>query len=235
MKKMITGLVTALLLLGCADGGSTQNAGNHYNYTFAVDTEGWTGGFADYDKYEEANYELSFSHSRLPAPLNENDGAIRISGNNHSDDLFMFMKTRINELDANTTYEVTFTVVFASNVADYSAGIGGSPGEGVTLKVGATTIEPLAVEDASGYYRMNIDKGNQSNGGSDMMVIGDFSNDSNENTYRLKTVRNTVPLYVTADENGSAWMIVGTDSGFEGTTTIYYNQVTIDLTKIPSN
>jgi len=235
MKKMIAGVIAALVLLGCADGGSTQNAGSHYNYTFAVDAEGWTGGFADYDKYREARYGLSFSHSRLPSPLNENDGAIRISGNNRSDELFMFIKTRIGALDINTTYEVVFTVEFASNAADESGDHDGSAGEDVTLKVGAMTMEPLAVEDASGYYRMNIDKGIQASSGSNMVAIGDFSNDSGSDAYRLKTVRNTTPLYVTADENGSAWMIVGTDSGFRGRTTIYYNQVSIDLRKITSD
>jgi hypothetical protein len=233
MKKVIASFVTALFLVGCADGGSTQNAGRHYNYTFAVDTEGWQGGFADYDRDLESIYALRFSHSTLPEPLDTHEGAIRIAGNNHSDDLFMFMKTRINKLDANATYAVTFTVEFASNVADGMVGIGGSPGEGVTLKAGAVTIEPKAVVDGSGYYRMNIDKGTQTNGGRDMVVIGDFSNDSDTDTYRLKTVRNTAPLYVTADENGSVWLIVGTDSGFEGVTEIYYNDVTVDLEKRP--
>jgi hypothetical protein len=231
MKKMITGLVTALLLLGCADGGSTQNAGSHYNYTFAVDTEGWTGGFADYDIDLEPIYELRFSHSTLPEPLDTYEGAVRIAGNNHSDDLFMFMKTRIDQLDANATYAVTFTVEFASNVADGMAGVGGSPGEGVVLKAGATAFEPKTIIDESGYYRMNIDKGTQTNSGRDMVIIGDFSNDSDTNRYKLKTVHNSVPLYVTADENGSIWVIVGTDSGFEGQTEIYYNNVTVDLQK----
>jgi len=231
MKKVIAGFVAALFLVGCADGGSTQNAGTHYNYTFAVDTEGWQGGFADYAKDMEESYELRFSHSTLPEPLNTNEGAVRMSGNNHSDDLFMFMKTRLNELDANATYAVTFTVEFASNIPDNTPGIGGSPGEGVLIKAGATTIEPMAVLDSSGYYRMNIDKGNQVSSGADMVVIGDFSNDSDIAEYRLKTVKNSTPLYVTADENGSAWLIIGTDSGFEGVTEIYYNDVTVDLDK----
>ena len=34
---------------------------------------------------------------------------------------------------------------------------------------------------------------------------------------------------VTTDENGSLWFIVGTDSGFEGLTTIYYSTTSIAL------
>jgi len=235
MKKIIAGLITALFLIGCADGGSTQNAGSHYDYTFAVDTEGWTGGFSDYDRDLEGIYELHFSHSTLPEPLNIHEGAVRISGNNHSDDLFMFMKTKLTGLDVNTTYGITFTVEFASNAADSMAGIGGAPGESVILKAGATAIEPLSVADGTGYYRMNIDKGNQNSGGVDMAVIGNFSNNTDKNEYALKSVRNNTPLYATADENGSIWLIVGTDSGFEGITEIYYNEIIVDLKKVSSN
>jgi hypothetical protein len=235
MKKTILMMTALLFLVGCADGGSTQNAGNHYDYSFAVDTEGWSGGFSDYTQYDEAIYELSFTHTTLPSPLNENDGAVRISGNNHSDDLFMFMKTKIRELDANTTYEVKFTVEFASNAADNMVGIGGAPGESVVLKAGASTVEPKAVADESGYLHMNIDKGNQTGSGVNMSVIGNFANGSDLNEYKLKTLRSTDPVYVTADTNGTVWLIVGTDSGFEGITTIFYNQVTVDLRKVSSD
>ncbi len=34
---------------------------------------------------------------------------------------------------------------------------------------------------------------------------------------------------VTADENGVLWFIVGTDSGFEGLTTLYYDTITVVL------
>ena len=232
MKKLIAGLVTAFYLVGCADGGSTQNAGSHYNYTFAVDNQGWTGGFADYDKNSEVIYELQFNHSTLPAPLDQNDGAVRISGNNRSDDLFMFMKTKLISLDANATYQISFSVEFASDAADNMVGIGGAPGEAVAIKAGAVDYEPLAQEDETGYMRMNIDKGNQNSSGTNMVVIGDFSNDSDEEVYRLKTVGNAAPFQARADENGTLWLIIGTDSGYEGKTTIYYNTVTVDLQKV---
>lgn len=60
---------------------------------------------------------------------------------------------------------------------------GGSPGESVFIKVGATETESQRIENDMGYYRITIDKGNQSQGGEDMLVIGDFSNDMDENEY----------------------------------------------------
>ena len=34
---------------------------------------------------------------------------------------------------------------------------------------------------------------------------------------------------VMADESGALWFIVGTDSGFEGLTTLYYDTITVVL------
>jgi len=34
---------------------------------------------------------------------------------------------------------------------------------------------------------------------------------------------------VTSDKDGSIWVLVGSDSGFEGATTLYYGAITINL------
>jgi hypothetical protein len=52
------------------------------------------------------------------------------------------------------------------------------------------------------------------------VVVGDFSNDTVESVYTLKTVENDLPFESTTNETGELWLLVGTDSGFEGTTTI---------------
>jgi hypothetical protein len=33
------------------------------------------------------------------------------------------------------------------------------------------------------------------------------------------------PSVVITDDNGSVWLIVGTDSGFEGTTRLFYTEI----------
>lgn len=95
------------------------------------------------------------------------------------------------------------------------------------MKVGASQIEPKKVveTDPVEIYRMNIDKGAQANGGENAIVIGDFSNDTGPSIYTLKTLGNTSPFQVTTGSSGELWLLVGTDSGFEGTTTIYYNRI----------
>lgn len=71
---------------------------------------------------------------------------------------------------------------------------------------------------------MNIDKKNQSQSGNDMIVIGNFANETNKNTYALKSLSNASQK-VSANDEGKLWLIAGTDSGFEGKTTIYYNRI----------
>jgi len=203
-----------------------------YDFSFKTDAEGWVGDFADYPNEPDVEtfYELTFFHSTLPAPLNTSDGALIQSGNNHSDDLFMFVKRKITGLEPNKTLNVSIEIEIASNVANGSIGVGGSPGESVYIKAGASTQEPLKLlDDSDNHYRMNINKDNQGQGGTDMQLIGDFSNGTDLNIYTLKTLKTTSPISVQADSNGEIWVIVGTDSGFEATTTIYYNSIKVNI------
>ena len=207
--------------------------GLEFTYTFDEDDEGWIAGFADLPAdADEEFYDLESEWRKLPDNL---DGfGIYMQGDNHSDDLFMFLKRRVDGLEPGSTYQATFRMILASNVPEGLAGIGGSPGESVYIKVGATTEEPLIVEDADGWLRMNIDKGNQASEGEDMINIGDMANPNisseTAGTYELME-QNSVGrnFEVTADENGVLWFIVGTDSGFEGLTTLYYDKITVLL------
>jgi hypothetical protein len=233
-------LVVVALVLASCDSGSDRPS-QQFRFTFADDLEGWTVGFADYpvgtseaeQQAIDEFYELDSGHARLPPPLDTADGALMLSGNNHSDDLFMFLKRRISGLAPETTYQLELRVVIATNAPSGCFGVGGPPGEGVSIKGGATTIEPVRVaDDTSGHMQwiMNIDKGNQSNGGTDARVLGNFANSqdcsSSDFSYELKLLSLDPPAFhVTTDENGDAWLLLGTDSGFESTTTIYYTEI----------
>lgn len=198
------------------------------NFTSGADN--WVGDFADYpnDPIMLPQYQFQFSHSGLPLPLNTSDGAIRQSGVNRSDDLFMFIKKKVTGLTPNRNYIVDFKVDFATNVANNMVGVGGAPGEGVKIKVGAVPMEPVKLLNTSeNWYRMNIDKGNQAIGGVDMKVIGDFANGTDQNVYKIKQVATTTPFNVKANQQGEIWLAIGTDSGFEGITTIYYNSIQV--------
>ncbi|NOS93859.1 MAG: hypothetical protein HOP30_18230 [Cyclobacteriaceae bacterium] len=201
-------------------------------FNFSDNTEGWVNGFADYpnDPNVDTLYEFDFGYAHLPTPLNTLDGALMLSGNNHSDDLFMFVTKKITGLAPNRDYEVQIEMEIATNAANSSIGVGGAPGESVYIKAGAYASEPAKVLDNSdNHYRMNLDKGNQGQEGKDMKLIGNFANGTTKNEYILKTLRMSNSLRVASNPNGELWVIVGTDSGFESTTTIYFNSITVQM------
>ncbi len=202
-----------------------------FDFSFETDADGWVVDFADLpEEYDQSIFELDGGHRALPDGL---DGAgIYVQGHNRSDDLFMYLKRRVNGLTPAASYTVSATVELATNAALASIGIGGSPGSSVFVKAGASTAEPEAAPDRIGHLRMNIDKGNQSRGGSQMAVLGKVGHpDIVGNEFRLKTLdRMDSPVVVKADDSGGAWLIVGTDSGFEGLTRLYYDRISFTLT-----
>ena len=207
--------------------------GLEFTYTFDDDDEDWITGFADLPAdYDPAIYELDSEWTELPDDLSGH--GIYMQGHNRSDDLFMFLKHEVDGLEPGATYQATFRLILASNIPEGLSGIGGSPGESVYVKVGATTEEPLIVEDAAGWLRMNIDKGNQASEGEDMINIGDMANPnltpSSAGSYELMEQNSAGREFeVTADEDGVVWFIAGTDSGFEGLTVVYYDTITVVL------
>ena len=202
-------------------------------FTFDHDAEGWVVDFADLPAdYDQEIYELAGEHRPLPEGLD--GGGIYVQGHNRSDDLFMYLKRQVGGLRPNTAYSVSVSLDLATNVATGLVGIGGSPGESVFVKAGASAIEPATTVDSIGHLRMNIDKGNQSRGGAAMVVLGNVAHlDASRDAYAIKTLTNAdAPLTVTTDGEGRLWLIVGTDSGFEGLTTLYYARIAYTLTKI---
>ncbi|MCY3738353.1 MAG: hypothetical protein OXG13_18260 [Gemmatimonadaceae bacterium] len=235
--------IRAALLLACAvtaSCASTQEADEQeaveaaFSFTFEEGAEGWTAGFADYPvDFDPSIYELDSGHRPLPDGL-EGRG-LYIQGHNRSDDLFMFFKRQVGGLKPDAEYSAVLSLDLATNVAEGLVGIGGSPGESVFVKAGASTVEPVTPEDDSGYFRMNIDKGNQSTGGESMVVVGHVAHPAlTGEEYRIKTLDSSAsPVRVTADGEGRLWLIVGTDSGFEGLTALYYARIACTLT--PAN
>ncbi len=204
-----------------------------FDFSFAIDADGWVVGFADLpEDYDQSIYELDGRHRALPDGL-EGSG-IYLQGHNRSDDLFMYLKRQVEGLVPGASYNVSATVDLATSAPLDSIGIGGSPGQSVYVKAGASTTEPRAAPDSTGHLRMDIDKGNQSRGGTQMAVLGVVGHpDIVGEEFRRKTLDTMAgPVVVEADEAGRAWLIVGTDSGFEGLTRLYYDRISITLAPV---
>lgn len=205
-------------------------------YDFSTSLHGWIGDFSDLPlRYDKNEYDLLFGHSEIPVKGEPSKKGLLLSGMNRSVDLFMYAKKKLGKEDGllpYTTYQMTMEIEFYTNVDPGLIGIGGSPGENVYVKAGASTIEPKGIP-VNGELRMNISKGEQGTSGNNAYIIGHIAKDTPSNEdYKLKKVKMTTPVKVTTNSKGELWTFFGTDSGFGGRTTIYYTNVKIDLVKV---
>ncbi len=205
------------------------------SFDFRNGAQGWRAGFSDYDpKFHKINAKAGIRN--LPPELGRGTGFL-VEGSNRSDDLFMFLKRQLGEdsgIKPNQLYQVRLTIVFGSNVPTGCLGIGGSPGESVFLKAGASSIEPKPVLGKDGQLLMNVDKGNQVTGGPAASSAGDIGNgmpcDTPQEPQWTSIERHHIhDFLVRSDASGRLWLLVGTDSGFEGTTALYYQRIDAKL------
>lgn len=236
LKPILFLLCTVALTTGCKKNEATidplttgdAQSSSSFETTSENWMNGWISGFAHYPVGGESFYQLESRIAPLPPPLPFTNQGIMIKGNNHSDALFMFLKKKLSGLQPNKRYSFLFDISIASNAPSGAGGIGGPPGEAVRLGVGATRIEPLTIIDTTGmldYYRMNIDEIQGNNNGTDMVVIGNIANGTNQAIYRL--IKRRGSFIATTNSNGTIWVIVGTSSGFEGITKMYYDSIAV--------
>lgn len=206
-------------------------AGLRLEFNFAESSHGFVAGFADYPTNQSPDFfELTHGWTARPPELG-GAPALFISGSNRSDDLWMHWKRRVTGLRPNTEYVLTMELQLASKYATGLFGIGGAPGDSVFVKTGASALEPLAVVSNEGWYRLNLDKGNQAVGGTDLLSRGTIAKpeDGNELHVLLTRSHHGRPQVVRTAADGSLWLIFGTDSGFEGTTSLYYTRLSVWL------
>ena len=232
-RVLLLGLVAATAHCG-ANVPAQPSRPVEFVFRLEAGPDGWEAGFSNYPAGQENAMELTADYRQLPAVLGLNRSALFISANNRSDDLVMFFRRRVTGLEPTARYTVGFEIEFATDAPRGCGGIGGSPGESVYVKAGASPMEPLARPGALGQMVLNVDKGNQSQGGREAAVLGTIENTvpcqqepdgSIVRRWELKTLRSSGLVHAEADLSGGVWLIVGTDSGFEGRTELYYTRI----------
>ena len=230
---MIPATAGCVALAACGDSTGVADTSYEITFDFTNGLQGWVAGFADYPVGKETEWGLSSSLAALPLPLDITRKGILLTGANHSDDLFMFITQGVTGLMPNARYSARFRVTLATNAPKNCAGIGGAPGESVVLKVGGTSVQPARIVDAQQYYRANFDHGSQLANGREAATVGDLAT-SNTNCsaprYELKEFDSAnAGVTINSDASGRLWLVVGVDSGFEGTTTVYITRVNVEL------
>ncbi len=223
-------LALAALLAGCLDTGAPDNSFvADYQFGIPPTPEGWSASFADFPASQEGDVGFLAGVRSRPEEIGSSLQALYLRGDNISDDLFMYWFRRIDGFLPNAAYRIGFDVEYISNVSrDCDVGVGPS----TWIKAGVVNVAPARVLDQDGWYRMNIDKGQQSQGGATVVNMGDIRNN------RVGCVigapyglwaRHSGPnaITVTTDANGALWIILGTESGFEVVHDIYFTRLAV--------
>ncbi|MBH5321858.1 hypothetical protein [Aurantiacibacter sediminis] len=183
-----------------------------FNVDFGVTGEDWTRDIAEYGNRADTNFISGVEN--LPPNL-PNERGLLLAGSNFTDSLTMYAWRKVEGLAPSQDYRVDVTLLMASDVPPGCVGIGGSPGEGVTVKAGASDEMPQAGTI------LNVDKGDQDVGGSEAVVIGDLAVPGAPTcvggTYASELIGTTPASspVVSSNESGELWLIVLSDSGFE--------------------
>lgn len=219
----LTGLALAAAMLATpAFAAAHQTA-----FDFEKDNGGFTPIFADYPAGDGVDefYELKYGHETVPI-----DGAgkgLFISGNNHSDDLFMGYYKELTGFVPGRLYSFQVSFKLATSVDGGLIGVGGSPGSSVIVKGGVAMERPERTPDKLAHYRLNLGKGNQGTGGVDLAVLGNMEKVETLKPGAYEWKEFSFETRARADAQGRLWLMLGTDSGFEATSSYYLDDIAL--------
>jgi len=196
----------------------------YFDTDFESGEDDYLSGFADYPQGEEDFYELNSEVVDIP---DLNSKGYLLSGNNHSDDLLMYIAKPL-VVQPDTDYKVTVTFDIATNIPGGMMGVGGSPGSSVYVKAGVSNKEFTPTLDSSNYLRSNWDIGNQASDGTEGLTLGNVEKiDSEDDTYQYKNFSHE--FTVKSSQDGTIYVLLAIDSGFESVSSIYFDNISIDV------
>jgi hypothetical protein len=183
--------------------------------------DGWTAGVADYHDGTEPT-ETGAGWSKLPVPFTGMGYYMR--SHNNSDDVFTFAKRQFSGLVPNAKYTLTFEMSYATSAptAAWASAARAArtstwwpPSPPTSPSGQAKQRQPLSPELRSrrpGRLR-------QAGQGAGPQGIDGL--DCGGTEFAKATRKSDEAIAFTADKDGKFWIVLGTDSAFEGTNDLY--------------
>lgn len=237
---VLTGVFISLAQLVSCGGGGESGAPSvvRVAHAFSDDNREWRGQYADYASGMESSIDFSAATATVVVDGLTRTG-FRLASTNRSDDVWMFAYREVRGLNPGATYRIQMVLEFASRAGEGCVGVGGAPGESVTIKLGASPVEPMVQLADDGRIIPNFDKGNQQMGSASVPAVGHVGVSGgqcdSDAPFMLKRVATSIgqEALATTDLAGRLWLVAGTDSGFEGRTEVYLLRMDAVLTPQP--
>src|SRR5262245_48799539 len=205
------------------------------HYTFESGSAGLLPAFCDYN-LGTGGLDFLAEVRALPDEVKisgKNRSAYYLQSVNRPDDIFMYLRGMLSETDgliSDQEYKLAFQINFASNSRN-CPGVGGSESS-VWLKAGGSTLEPVPLLQANNYLSINVDKGDQQEGGKNLGSIGSIWNgqegcdEAPRYILLQRDYEHPFPTRAVAS-TAQRWFAVGTESGYESLTGVYYHSITV--------
>jgi hypothetical protein len=228
MRRAWTAAIFALVLAGCNSG--TDPEGTIILQADFNEASGWTADFVDVPVAQESSVEFIGKVQALPPNLPADRFGLYHAGTNVSDDLFMYFKKQVVGLVPDQVYDASFELSFASN-AGAGCDIGPSS---IWVKAGISQQQPARLVDNAGVLRLSVDKGQQQNDGASALNLGDIRNTTAGCTQGAPFAARTLTsgsraVEVQATPDGSLWVFLGSESGFEVRHELYFLTLKVTL------
>jgi len=197
---------------------------------FNTGIDEWRSDVADYGDKDRPT-EVASGWRDLPAPLSGK--GYYLAAHNNSDDVLTYVTRQLHGFVKNAQYNVTFELRYATDAGTGCAGVGGSRGDSVYMVAAANYFNINTVQQPDLRYRVNLDRGNQGTSGTQGKVLGTqgvAGLGCAGGTWASTTRKSSEPIVVRADTDGNFWIMLGADSGFEGTNAVYLQGATVNIT-----
>lgn len=241
--KRIWKILVPLIIISCIWSGCQGSKPNTppqkdekitISFDFEEGDDGFSTGFADIPQaYQDDGYLLQVGYCDRPPDHSKLSKSMILKGENNNEDMFLYTYRKIDKsmgIKNNTMYETKVSFDLGTSVSKTSGEAGTSHGQKIYVKIGVVNEEPVIRLDDEGVYTLNLDKGNHSLGGKDVVFIGNVEKDegmTEDQTFEYK--RFEYRTFVESNDKGECYVIIGYDSKQEGMNWHFIDNVVLEM------
>jgi len=204
------------------------------SFDFEEGNNGFATGFADLPgDYMDDGYLLQIGYCNRPPENSQITKSMILKGENNNKDMFLYTYRKIDGnigLLKNTDYEVKVSFDIGTSVTKDAGEAGTSPGQKIYVKIGIVDREPVIKLNKEGNYELNLDKGNHSLGGKDIVFMGNVEKTEDmypDRTFEYKHFE--YETYVRSNDKGECYLLIGYDSKYEGLNWHFVDNVVVEF------